>query len=111
MYDTELNLSFWINGIDSIRKILETINTRNEDIIHTTILKFGELAEPELRPLSFGHPHPKKFFLTFHVDAESKVNGFIDDLLILAHFHNNAFQVNDGINRIKRARLPLTTLF
>lgn len=60
---------------------------------------------------SFGHPHPKKFFLIFHLDAESKVNGFVDDLLILAHLHNDAVQVNNGINRIKRASLPLNNLF
>jgi hypothetical protein len=110
VYDTELDFSFWINGIDGIRKALEAINTSDEDIIHTPILKLCKYTEPELRAFSFGHPHPKKFFLTFHIDAESKVNGFVDDLLILAHLHNNAVQVNDGVNRIKRASLPLNNL-
>jgi hypothetical protein len=32
-------------------------------------------------------------------------------LLILAHLHNNAVQINDGINRIKRVRLSLHNLF
>ncbi len=49
--------------------------------------------------------------MVVQVDAQGKVNGFVDNALILADFHHNAIEINDGINFIQWPRLPFLHLF
>jgi hypothetical protein len=48
--------------------------------------------------------------MALHVDEQGQVNRFFDHLFVLPDFYNDAIQVNDGINRIQGAGLPLNNL-
>lgn len=48
--------------------------------------------------------------MVFEVDAKSQINRFVDDLLVLADLRYDAVQVDDGVDRVQGAKLPLHNL-
>jgi hypothetical protein len=49
MNNIELNLSLRVYGINRLRKVFKAINTRNGDVIYTSILKLSEHIKREVR--------------------------------------------------------------
>ena len=110
MDDAKLNLSLRVRAGNGIGESLQTIDAGDQDILDAAVLQLGQHAEPELRSFGFGKPQAQKLLVTCQIDAQSEINGLVDDTLVLADFQHDTVQVDDGIKRIQWARLPVDNL-
>ena len=95
---------------NGIGESLQTIDAGDQDILDAAVLQLGQHAEPELRAFGLGEPQAQKLFVTFQIDAQSEINGLVDDPLVLADFQHHTVQLDDGIKRSQWARLPVDNL-
>jgi len=107
MHDAQLNLGLREHGVDGFRKTLEPIDAGNEDILHPTVLEFGDHLQPELRPLCLLDLEAKDFLEAVDGDADGQVHGLVDDVPLVLDLDHQGIQVQDRIHGIKRAVLPL----
>ena len=106
MDNAQLDLCLREGRVDGIGDALEPVHAADQNIIHTAILKLSEDAQPELGAFVLGEPHAQQLLVAFKIDAQGQVDRFVDHLLVLADFDHDAIQVDDGVNRIQRTRLP-----
>ena len=72
MNDTELNLGLWIGGLYGLRKAFQAIDTGNEDILYTAVLKLSQYAEPELGAFGLAQLQPQQLHLSVKIHAQSR---------------------------------------
>ena len=110
VHDAKLHHSFRRDGFDSLREALESINADNEDVLHATVAQLDHHLQPELDPFGLGQPQTQHLHVAQHRDADGQIHRF-DPHRPFAHLHVDAVQIGDGVDRIKRARLPCLDLF
>ena len=57
--------------------------------IQTAVFQFSQHIEPELRPVIFGQPHTRRFFLTSDIDAHCQEHRFVDDATVLPNVQDD----------------------
>ena len=101
MDDTELNLSLGEYHLNSFRKPLQAVNTGNKDILDATVSQFGHNLQPELSALGFGNPHPQNLFHAFHGDADSQVDGLVQNVSRCPPLNPDGIHVDNRIHGIQ----------
>src|SRR5690606_17802773 len=94
-------------GSYRIGEALQAVNAGNQDVLQASILQLSQHGEPEFGTFGFGQPQAQQLLLAFHVDAERQVHGLVDNALVLANFQDNAVEVDDRVDRVNGAILPL----
>ena len=56
MHDAQLNLRFRKRRFDGLRKTLETVHTRNQDVFDAPVLELRQNVQPELGAFRFADP-------------------------------------------------------
>jgi len=110
MHDARLDARLRIYRVDGIRKAFQAVNAGDENVVQTAIFQLCEHVQPELCPFIFGQPHTQQFFLTFDIDAQRQEHGFVDDAVVLPHFHDDKINKNNGIYLIQWPILPFYNL-
>jgi len=101
MDDTELNLRLRVRSLNGFWKTLQTIHTGNQDVLHASILQFGQDREPELGPLCLCCPHAKHILDTFHGNSDGKINSLGNNLSIVLDLDPDGIQIDDWIDVIQ----------
>lgn len=60
-----------------MREAGEVVDTGDQDVLHSAILKVVEDAEPELRGLVFTDPHAQYVLVAVQIDADDHVGRFV----------------------------------
>lgn len=61
----------------SLRKSLQSIDTRNENILNTTIVDFSDYIQLEFGTLILREPHPQNLFQAVHINSNNQVNRLV----------------------------------
>ena len=99
-------LRFREHGGNGIREPDKAINGGDQDVLNPPVLQFHHDAEPELGAFVLGNPEPQELFLALHVDGQGKIDRLVAHPAVLAALDDNAVEVDDRIDGIKRPALP-----
>lgn len=86
MYDAELDRNLRENTCNRIRKTLEPVNTRDEDILDSSVLEIRKHTEPEVGSLALGDVHAQKFFSSFGIEGQHIIDGSGHRPILLVHY-------------------------
>src|SRR5690606_32148527 len=104
--DTELDLGVGVDRVDRLGEALQAIHAGDQDVLHAPVLQLRQHIEPELRAFVFRQPEPQQLLVAFQVNAQRQIDCLVDDLPVLADLHHDTVEVQDGIDRVQRPRLP-----
>ncbi|OFC62350.1 hypothetical protein BBW68_10050 [Candidatus Erwinia dacicola] len=72
--------------------------------------QLSQNVQPKLRIFVFRESHAQQFFMAFDVYAQRQKHRLIDDAAILTYLQDNTVQINNRVDGIQRAILPLHDL-
>jgi len=105
--DAFLNLGLGVAGRNGLAEPVEVVDTRDENVLYAAVSQFIQHMQPEFRRFVLADPDAEHVLVTFQIDADGHVGGFVDDGAILFHLEVDCVQEHDGIHRLKRTILPL----
>lgn len=105
MHDAQLHAGAREHRLDGLGEALQAIHAGDEDVLNATVAQFGHHLQPELGALVLGDPQAEDFLLAGQVDTQRQIDR-LHPHGALAHLAVDAVEVDDGIHRIERARLP-----
>src|SRR5712692_10259384 len=77
MHDAELHFGLGIESFDGLGKSFQPIYAGDEDILHPTVLQFGQHLQPELGSLLLRHPQPQYFLLPLAIHPQHHIDRLV----------------------------------
>ncbi len=84
----------------------QTIHRRDQDVLKTPSLQVIHDAQPELGPLGLLDPHPQYLLVAVAGVTDGEIDRLVFDQPFVTDLHPHRIEVDDGIDRLQRPRLP-----
>ena len=107
MNDAGLNQRLRKHRCDRLRKALQAIDDRDENVVDASHLQLVHDLEPELRAFGLFDPQTQDFLLAIGIESERDIDRLVFDDTFVADFDPQGVEENDRIDGIKRPVLPL----
>lgn len=104
--DAALDPTLGKDRFEGLGEAAEAVDAADEDVLEPAVFELGGDGEPEARAFVFRGPHAEHFLLSFEVDGEGEVDGAVGDFALVADFHHDGVEVNDGVDALEAAVLP-----
>ena len=88
----------------------EPYNADNHNILHSTVLKLIQSAQPELSALMFAYGKRQRFLTPVTSKSKNYISGFLTITPLSPTEIVDGIDVNDRLNIIKRPILPFLNL-
>ncbi len=84
VHDAALNAVFWIDRLQRLGKVAETLEATDEDALEVAVFEFDGDGQ--------------HFLFAFEVDSKGEVNDAVGHFALVADFDDDGIKINDGVN-------------
>ena len=110
MDDASLNNRLRKNRIDGLRKALQAIDDRDQNILGAAGLQLVDDAQPEFGAFGLLDPDAEDFLGAVRQNAQRDINRLVADEAFVADLDPDGIKEHQGIAEIQRPVLPFDDL-
>ncbi len=101
--DAKLDPGVQLQRLDGIWKARQAVHRGNENVFEPPVLELGQHRQPLLGALGLVQPQTQQLLLAVQIAPQDQMDGLVDQLLVLAHFHHNE-QLHKSIYSLRGLR-------